>query len=403
MDQHTSLGLPAGALSDAFAAVRARTERLAAHLSPEDQVIQSMPDTSPTAWHRAHTTWFFEQFILRHHRPGTAPFDEDFNFLFNSYYEALGERQPRPSRGLITKPGPDEIGAYRAHVDAAMENLLQTSDDEDLAGLVRLGLAHEEQHQELLLTDAMHGLSCNPLAWGRRPIAVLPGWREPARPAMADAAVIESGLHDIGAASGGPAFVFDNEAPRHAVFLRAAAIHRALVTNREWLAFIDAGGYRRADLWMSDGWECARHEGWTAPLYWRDGGGERLQMGLGGVAPLDLDAPVRHVSWYEADAFARWSEARLPTEAELEVAHPDLPGIEGHVWQWTSSPYTPYPGFRAPQGALGEYNGKFMINQMVLRGSSFATSPGHSRPTYRNFFHPDKRWQVTGLRLARDL
>ena len=403
MDQITALRRPAGAISDAYAFVRDRTEELVTHLSPEDQVIQSMPDASPAAWHRAHTTWFFEQFIVRRFAPEVAAFDEDFNFLFNSYYEALGERQPRPFRGLVTRPAPSEIGAYRAHIDQAVTALLESGAGEDLARLVRLGLAHEEQHQELLLTDAMHGLAQNPLAWGRRPIAVLPGWREPVQPDMPGEVVIEPGLREIGVRPDQEGFVFDNETPRHPTYLRAAAIRRSLVTNRDWLAFTDDGGYRRADLWMSDGWECARREGWTSPLYWREMGGERLQMGLGGVAPLALAAPVRHVSWYEADAFARWSNARLPTEAELETAHADLPGIDQHVWQWTSSPYTPYPGFRAPEGALGEYNGKFMINQMVLRGSSFATSPGHSRPTYRNFFHPDKRWQVTGLRLARDL
>ena len=403
MDQFAALALPSSALSTAFAAVRARTESLSAHLSSEDQVIQSMPDASPAAWHRAHTTWFYEQFILRTYAPEAPIFDEDFNFLFNSYYEALGERQPRMFRGFVTRPTPDEIGAYRAHVDGAITTLVDRSDDPGLARLLRLGLAHEEQHQELLLTDATHALAQNPLAWGRRPIAVLPAWREPVQPDSPGEVTVQPGLHEIGATPDPDLFTFDNEGPRHTVHLRSAAISRALVRNRDWLAFIDDRGYARPDLWMSDGWECVKTEGWTAPLYWRGAGDARVQMGPGGVAPLDLEAPVRHVSWYEADAYARWAGARLPTEAELEVAAPDLPAFDGHVWQWTASPYVAYPGFRPPEGALGEYNGKFMINQMVLRGSSFATPPGHARPTYRNFFHPDKRWQVTGLRLARDL
>ncbi len=395
MDQSIAVAPPAGMLSHAYDDVRSRTEAISAHLSPEDQAIQSMEDASPARWHRAHTTWFFEQFILGPRRPEMPRFDDDFNHLFNSYYEALGERHPRATRGLVTRPSASEVTAYRAHVDAAMRDLLAEPDD-DLAALLRLGLAHEEQHQELLLTDMMHGLAQNPLAWGRRPIAVLPGWTEPVQPRSPAMLDFEGGIVEIGAQGSG--FAFDNECPRHRVLIHPFTLAATLVRNRDWQAFIDDGGYRRPELWMADGWDRACREDWSAPLYWRG----TMQMGLGGAVERDPEAPVRHVSWYEADAFARWSDARLPTEHELETAARALPAFHGHVWQWTASPYVAYPGFKAPEGAIGEYNGKFMVNQMVLRGSSFATSPGHSRAGYRNFFHPDKRWQVTGLRLAQD-
>ncbi len=395
MDQFTALALPGETLAAAYDEVRARTDMLSAHLSPEDQAIQSMEDASPAKWHRAHTTWFFERFIVRERCPELAPYDPDFDYLFNSYYQSLGERHPRASRGLVTRPTASEVTAYRAHVDASMRALLRDPEPE-LAPLIALGLAHEEQHQELLLTDTMHGFAQNPLAWGRRAIAVLPGWREPVEPPDQGAIELDGGIAEIGTPVG--RFAFDNEGPRHRVLLAPCAISSDLVRNRDWLAFIGDGGYRRPEFWMAEGWDCACRNGWSAPLYWRDG----LQMGPGGAAPIDPDAPVRHVSWYEADAFARWSGKRLPTEQELEAASSFLPGFEGHVWQWTASPYVAYPGYRAPPGAVGEYNGKFMVNQMVLRGSSFATSPGHSRAGYRNFFHPDKRWQVTGLRLAQD-
>ena len=404
MNQITALALPGSAIVDAYAAVRERTELYAAHLGPEDQAIQSMPDASPARWHRAHTTWFFEQFILRRFRPDLPPFDDDFNYLFNSYYQSLGERHPRATRGLVTRPTTDEVTAYRAHVDRAMTELMRGNDDPELARLVRLGLAHEEQHQELLLTDIMHGFAQNPLSWGRRPIAVLPGWTEPTQPASEDGlAKFEGGVVESGTAPQADRFVFDNESPRHHVYLQPFAIATTLVRNRDWLDFVADGGYRRPEFWMAEGWDCASREGWSAPLYWRQTGeGATLQMSLGGAVPLDTQAPVRHVSWYEADAYARWKGARLPTEHELEHAADSLPGFSGHVWQWTNSAYLAYPGYRPPEGAIGEYNGKFMINQMVLRGGSFATSPDHSRATYRNFFNPDKRWQVTGLRLAQD-
>ncbi len=388
----------------AFRTVRDHTEALSAALSPEDQIIQSMADASPTKWHRAHTTWFFERFVLAPNLPGYVDYDDDFNFLFNSYYESAGARYPRGTRGLVTRPGADEVGRYRAHVDHGMATLLADPEAaERLADLLTLGLHHEQQHQELLLTDMLHGFAQNPLAWRGAGMAVLPGWRPPAS-ALGPTRFLEraGGLVGIGHTGGG--FGFDNEFPRHHQVLQPHALATRLVRNRDWLAFMADGGYRAAAHWMSDGIALSRQEGWEAPLHWRpDGAGGWLCVSPGGLAPVELEQPVRHVSWYEADAFARWSGARLPTEAELEAAHADLPEFHGHVWQWTNSAYLAYPGFRAPPGAVGEYNGKFMINQMVLRGSSFATPPGHARASYRNFFQPDKRWQVTGLRLARDL
>jgi ergothioneine biosynthesis protein EgtB len=387
---------PAGAL-DRYRAVRAHTEVLAGALSPEDQGLQSMPDASPAKWHRAHTTWFFEEFVLVPHAPGYVVFDPAFRYLFNSYYEQVGPRHPRPARGMLTRPSAAAIGDYRAHVDAAMAALL--TEQPEAAALVELGLQHEQQHQELLLTDMLHGFAQNPLA-----PAVLPGWTEPAGAEVAPRFLpCPGGLTEIGHAGAG--FYFDNEAPRHRVFLAPFAIASCLVRNEAWAAFIADGGYRTPTLWMSDGWARVQAEGWTAPLHWRNREGEWWQMDLGGLARLDPAAPVRHVSWYEAEAFARWAGARLPTEAEWEIAA-DLPGMEettGHVWQWTASAYLPYPGYRPAPGAVGEYNGKFMSGQMVLRGGSLATPAGHARPTYRNFFHPEKRWQFSGLRLARDV
>jgi ergothioneine biosynthesis protein EgtB len=385
---------------DRFAAVRNHTEHLAAHLSPEDQTVQSMPDASPAKWHRAHTTWFFEEFVLVPNLAGYVPFSADFRYLFNSYYEAVGARHPRPIRGLVTRPSADEVGAYRAHVDAAMPRLL-ADPPEGVPGLVELGLQHEQQHQELLMTDMLHALSFNPL----HP-AMLPGWREPAGAAGSTRFIdCPGGLVEIGHDVTRDGFAFDNEGPRHQVFLRPYRLASHLVRNRDWLEFMADGGYRRATLWMSDGWATVQAERWDAPMHWRgdEASGWRI-MGPGGLADLDPDAPVRHVSWYEADAFARWAGARLPTEAEFEagVTRPGIEEATGIVWQWTASAYLPYPGFRPVEGAIGEYNGKFMINQMVLRGGSVATPPGHARPTYRNFFHPDRRWQFTGLRLAQD-
>jgi ergothioneine biosynthesis protein EgtB len=381
-----------------FGVVRAHTDRLAAELTAEDQCVQSMPDASPAKWHRAHTTWFFEEFLLAPHLPGYERFHADFGFLFNSYYESVGPRHPRPSRGLLTRPPAERVDAYRAHVDAAMRRLL-AAPPADLAALVELGLQHEQQHQELLLTDILHAFAQNPLL-----PAACPGWRapEPTRGTVRWLDFHPEGLAEIG--HDGAGFAFDNEAPRHRVFLRPYRLADRLVRNADWLAFIADGGYRTATLWMADGWAAAQAAGWEAPMHWIAHDGGWLQFGLGGVTPLDPDAPVRHVSWYEADAFARWAGARLPTEAEWEAASgdPRLHEAFGHAWQWTASAYLPYPGFRPPPGAVGEYNGKFMINQMVLRGGSMATPPGHARPTYRNFFYPDRRWQFTGLRLAQE-
>ena len=383
-------------LLGAYWRVRGLTESLAKDLSPEDQCIQSMPDASPVKWHRAHTTWFFEQFVLTPHLTGYSSFSEDFNYLFNSYYEAAGARQPRFARGMITRPSSDEVTAYRAHVDAAMIRLLQECRDVD--HLVALGLQHEQQHQELIVADCLHAFSLNPIAH-----AFIPEWVEPAPDDGGDEMIgFNELVSDIGHA--GTGFAFDNESPNHRVLLQPYRVARQLVRNGKWLDFIADGGYCTPSLWMSEGWAAVQTYGWSAPLHWRRRGDIWLSFGPGGETPLDLAAPVRHISWYEADAYARWAGARLPTEAEWENASRSshIAELDEHVWQWTASAYLPYPGFRAVAGALGEYNGKFMINQMVLRGGSAATPLGHARSTYRNFFHPDRRWQFTGLRLAED-
>jgi ergothioneine biosynthesis protein EgtB len=409
---------PAGAsLADRYDAVRAHTETLASPLSPEDQTVQSMPDVSPTKWHRAHTTWFFETFLLT---PGLAGYRErcpEYAYLFNSYYEAVGARHPRAARGVITRPGIEEVAAYRRHVDDAMADLVDRLEREPEAGrtgLVELGMHHEQQHQELLLMDIKHVLSRNPM----RPTYRDGGGAGPGGPAAAGWVEHPGGVVEIG--HDGDGFAFDNESPRHPVLLLPFAVAARTVTCGEWQAFVDDGGYRRPELWLSDGWFTVRAEEWEAPLYWtRDGDGWEV-FTLGGPKPVDPDEPVCHVSLYEADAFARWAGARLPTEAEWEVAvGPDVDGGRaldldrlhptagvggpGQVWEWTGSAYLPYPGFRPAAGAVGEYNGKFMSNQHVLRGGCCVTPGGHTRPTYRNFFPPSARWPFTGLRLARDL
>jgi ergothioneine biosynthesis protein EgtB len=385
-------------LSVRFHEVRAATEALAAELTDEDQCVQSMPDASPVKWHRAHVTWFFEQFVLVPHVPDYRAFDPAFGFLFNSYYEAVGPRHPRPSRGLLTQPSVYQVTQYRRHVDAALAAAIPSLPPA-VGEVIELGLHHEQQHQELLVTDMLHAFAAHPLC-----PPMTSEWQEPVGHAGETTFVrCPAGLQSVGHEAIG--FCFDNETPRHRVYLQPYAIASRLVRNGDWLGFIADGGYQTPSLWMSDGWATVQQDGWTAPLHWRAFDGAWFQAGPGGLAPLVPDAPVRHISWYEADAFARWSNARLPTEFEWEAAsaNPSIIETTGHVWQWTESAYRPYPGYRAAPGAIGEYNGKFMINQMVLRGGSLATPTGHTRPTYRNFFHPDKRWQFSGLRLAKDL
>jgi ergothioneine biosynthesis protein EgtB len=380
----------------AFRAVRAETERRAASLSAEDQVVQSMPDASPTKWHRAHVTWFFEQFLLRPYLKDYRAFDERFAYLYNSYYVSAGPRQARPQRGMITRPSADEIGAYRRHVDGAVERLIQTAVNFDqLARIVEIGLHHEQQHQELLLTDILHAFSLN-----ETDPAYDPQWQWPQPTVHPAAGAPVGGIHTIG--HDGNGFCFDNELPAHQVLLRQVELSPSLVSNGEWLEFMQQGGYATPTLWLSDGWATVEAQGWKAPGYWRKVDNTWLVMTLGGLRPVDPSLPVCHVSYYEADAFARWCGKDLPTEAEWEVAAENslLADPFGIVWQWTRSAYSAYPGYKAVPGALGEYNGKFMINQMVLRGSSLATPAGHSRTTYRNFFYPSARWQFTGLRLA---
>lgn len=396
-------------LADRFLATRAFSLDLIAGLSDADATIQSMEDASPAKWHLAHTTWFFETFLLRDLLPDYRLFDDNWPFLFNSYYEAEGERISRFSRGLLSRPSLDEVLAYRAHVDAAMQPLL---DDPGNAQLIALGIAHEEQHQELLLTDIKHGLFQNPLGpamWlsGSVTASLAPdgGWDE-----------YPGGLAIVG--HDGQGFAFDNEGPRHRVFLEPFALARSLVTNCEWEAFIADGGYRNPRHWLSDGWAWVCREKINAPLYWQDD----RQFTHCGWRERDPHAPVTHISYYEADAFAAWAGARLPTEFEwetlaqghdpasgnqMETASPPMPtggsGYFGDCWQWTRSSYLPFPRYRPARGAVGEYNGKFMSGQFVLRGASCATVRGHSRASYRNFFYPHQRWQFTGLRLAKDL
>ncbi|MCF8480900.1 MAG: ergothioneine biosynthesis protein EgtB [Rhodospirillum sp.] len=412
-------------LANRLTVTRRNTERLAAPLSPEDQVVQSMTDCSPTKWHLGHVSWFFETFLLTPHLPGYKPFDPLYTLLFNSYYVGAGPRHPRPQRGMLTRPPLSDVMAYRAHVDRGMEALLATDNDATRSAippLIELGLNHEQQHQELLLMDILNLFSLNP---GKPTYAS--GGPAPSAPA-APFRWIEypGGIHALG--HDGEGFAFDNESPRHDVLLHPFQLGSRPVTNGEWIAFIEEGGYGQATHWLSDGFATVQAEGWAAPLYWEKVDGSWHSLTLHGFHPVDPNAPVDHVSYYEAEAFARWSGNRLPTEAEWEVAAADLtPGgntlgtgalqprsapatdreepiqMFGDVWEWTASPYGPYPGFRPPQGTVGEYNGKFMANQMILRGGCCVTPDGHIRATYRNFFYPHQRWAFSGLRLARNV
>ena len=389
-------GQPSGDLLPFYRTVRTHTEALAQPLSAEDCAIQSMPDASPVKWHLAHTSWFFETLILDEAAHYT-PFDLRFGYLFNSYYEALGPRHPRPKRGLITRPSLDEVMAYRRHVDAAMESLLLLR--ADLGARIQLGLNHEQQHQELILTDIKHALFSNPL---------LPAYRknDSKGDAAGGTAQLRSWLGHPGglveAGHDGNGFAFDNESPKHKHWLEPFRIASTPISNSEYLAFIEDGGYRRPEFWLSDGWALAQNEGWEAPLYWLcDNDGSRSVFSLSGVTPLDPQAPVEHVSFFEAAAFAAWAGKRLPTEFEWEAMAGSFP--HGQVWEWARSSYDPYPRFKPFDGAAAEYNGKFMVGQLVLRGGSIATPPGHARISYRNFFPPSARWQFSGIRLAEDV
>jgi len=416
------LGTRAARLGERYRALRARSLALAEPLSEEDCVVQSMPEASPVKWHLAHTTWFFETFVLGAGDPRYRPFHPRFGYLFNSYYEAVGERHARPQRGLLTRPSLAEVRAYRAHVDRALEGALLRLSPE-LLGVFELGLNHEEQHQELILTDLKHLLSQNPLE---------PAYRapEPARAAAAAAAPLSFFEYEGGVRAVGHdperGFAFDNEGPRHRVLLAPYELGSRPSTNAEYAEFVEAGGYREPRWWLSDGWDWVRRMAIEAPLYWRREGSAWSTFTLAGRLPLAPDEPVVHVSYYEADAYARYRGARLPTEEEWESAAAELPvagrfagegrfhprpspaahgapaALFGDVWEWTRSPYGAYAGFRPTEGALGEYNGKFMCNQLVLRGGSCASPDGHLRATYRNFFPPDARWQFSGVRLARD-
>jgi ergothioneine biosynthesis protein EgtB len=407
-------------LYDRLMETRRLSLALAAPLSDEDQVVQAMDDASPTKWHLAHATWFFEAFLLGRFFPGYRVFDETFEYCFNSYYESVGPRHPRPKRGLLTRPSGDQVRAYRAHVDAALERLFDADLPDEAAALVELGINHEQQHQELLLTDILSLFASEPLKPAYR--AAKPGVEVNNTAPLAFTA-FDGGIHEVG--HDGNGFAYDNEGPRHEELIRPFKLANRCVTNAEWVDFIEDGAYRTATLWLADGWATANAQGWTGPLYFEEAEGGYMQMSLLGYRPVDPAAPVTHVSFFEADAFARWAGYRLPSEFEWEVAAANVP-VEGRdlgadhlrpmpanvgdglaqmfgdVWEWTRSAYLPYPGFKAAPGAVGEYNGKFMCNQFVLKGGSCATPQGHVRRTYRNFFYPHQRWQFTGLRLAAD-
>lgn len=413
-------------LSNSYRGVRQFSEELSRPLETEDYVVQSMPDVSPTKWHLAHTSWFFETFVLSEVNPDYRSPHPQFNFLFNSYYVQVGERHCRPKRGLISRPTVADVFRYRRHVDQNFLEFLETANEEQLkeiSPIIELGLHHEQQHQELILTDIKHVFSENPL----RP-AYTDKEKKPSDPLLPHIHWIEypEGVYAIGHSGGG--FSFDNETPVHKDYSNSFKLASRLVTNREYLEFIEDNGYKRPEIWLSDGWRTAEANDWNAPLYWEKKNGGWQYFTLSGTRKISLDEPVCHVSYYEADAYARWAGARLPAESEWEIAasnltiegnfvenenyHPTVVSVEannreplqmfGDVWEWTRSPYGPYPGYATPPGALGEYNGKFMCNQIVLRGGSCATSRSHIRKTYRNFFPPDARWQFMGIRLAKD-
>jgi ergothioneine biosynthesis protein EgtB len=412
------------ALRVRFQETREFSEGLCAPLAVEDYVVQSMPDCSPTKWHLAHVSWFFETFLLKTNVAGYQSPDPDYVYLFNSYYNAVGDKYPRPRRGMISRPTVEDVYRYRAHVDEHVLDLLECCADADLGGvspIVTLGINHEQQHQELILTDLKHMLSHNPL----HPVYVERGRAAQSGTGALRWVSFSEGVYWIG--HDGDSFAFDNEEPRHREFVHPFHIASRPATNADYLEFMHAGGYQQSDLWLSMGWATVQQEGWRAPLYWEERDGEWWEFTLSGFRPVDPEEPVAHISYFEADAFARWAGGRLPTEAEWEVAaegvpidgnfadsgrfHPHpaagadgavLSQVYGDVWEWTQSSYSPYPGFRTAPGALGEYNGKFMCNQYVLRGGSCATPRSHIRPTYRNFFPPDARWQFSGLRLAKD-